>query len=260
MKYPRIWWRLALMSLQTQMSNPVASGGYLLGKLFRLVFFIIFLMAIFRHTDRLAGYSFEEAALFFLTFNMVDILAQLFFRGIYGIRSIVRDGEFDYFLIQPTHLILRVCFSTVDFLDIGTLIPVAGAILFLLRRIPSEWSAFSLFLYAALLVNGMIIAFAMHLAVAALAVWTQEMDNTIWIYRDLITLGRFPPSIYDLRMQWAITYVIPIIVMVSFPTQAALRALPPQLLITAVLMSGLSLAASLSFWKFSTRRYTSVSS
>jgi ABC-2 type transport system permease protein len=260
MKYARIWWRLAVMSLKTQMSNPVASIGYLLGKLFRLVFFIIFLMAIFRHTNQLAGYSLEEAAFFFLTFNAVDILAQLFFRGIYGIRSIVRDGEFDYFLIQPTHLILRVCFSTVDFLDIGTFLPVMGAICFLLKRIPGEWSAFSLFLYAALLANGMIIAFAMHLAVAALAVWTQEMDNTIWIYRDLITLGRFPPTIYDTRMQWAMTYVIPITVMVSFPTQAALNALSPHLLLSAVLMSGLTAAASLTFWQFATRHYTSVSS
>jgi ABC-2 type transport system permease protein len=260
MKYPRIWWRLALMSLKTQMSNPVASIGYLLGKLFRLVFFIIFLLAIFRHTDQLAGYSLEEAALFFLTFNAVDILAQLFFRGIYGIRSIVRDGDFDYFLIQPTHLILRVCFSTVDFLDIGTFLPVAAAIGYLLHRIPGGLSSYSLFLYITLLANGMVIAFAMHLAVAALAVWTQEMDNTIWIYRDLITLGRFPPSIYDARMQWAITYLIPITVMVSFPTQAVLGQLPFRLLATAGLMSGLSLTASLMFWQFSTRRYTSVSS
>jgi len=260
MKYLRIWWRLAMMSLKTQMSNPVSSVGYLLGKLFRLVFFIIFLMAIFRHTDQLAGYSLPEAALFFLTFNAVDILAQLFFRGIYGIRSIVRDGDFDYFLIQPTQLILRVCFSTVDFLDIGTLLPVGASIIFLLKKIPGEWTAGSLILYAALLMNGMVIAFAMHLAVAALAVWTQEMDNTIWIYRDLITLGRFPPSIYDVRMQWAITYAIPIAVMVSFPAQAVLRQLPLRLLLTAVLMSGLSLAASLTFWQFATRRYTSVSS
>jgi len=260
MKYFRIWWQLALMSLKTQMSNPIASGGYLLGKLFRLVFFIVFLMAIFRHTSQLAGYSLEEAALFFLTFNAIDILAQLFFRGIYGIRSIVRDGDFDYFLIQPTHLIWRVCFNTVDFLDVGTLIPVAGAIVYLFKRIPGLFTLHSAFLYSVFLMNGLLIAFAMHLAVAALAVWTQEMDNTIWIYRDLITLGRFPPSIYDRPLRLAMTYFIPIAVMVSFPAQAALGKLSWHALGVAILMSGLSLIASLSFWTFATQRYTSVSS
>jgi ABC-2 type transport system permease protein len=260
MKYPRIWWRLAIMSLKTQMSNPIASVGYLLGKLFRLVFFIIFLLAIFQHTDRLAGYTLPESALFFLTFNAVDIMAQLFFRGIYGIRSIVRDGEFDYFLIQPTHLIWRVCFNTVDFLDLGMLMPIFGTIFYLFKKIPGIFSLGPALLYAVLLMNGMIIAFAMHLAVAGLAVWTQEMDNSIWIYRDLITLGRFPPTIYDTPLRMAMTYGIPIAVMVSFPAEAALGTLSGRLLIVAVIMSGLSLGASLLFWQFSTRRYTSVSS
>ena len=260
MKYFRIWWRLALNSLKTQTSNPIASGGYFLGKLFRLVFFIIFLAAIFRHTDRLAGYSLQEAALFFLTFNAVDILAQLFFRGIYGIRSIVREGDFDYFLIQPTSLIWRVCFNTVDFLDVGTLLPVLGAIGYVLHEIPGGLSATSLLLYSGLLVNGLLIAFAMHLAVAALAVWTQEMDNTIWIYRDLITLGRFPPSIYDAPLRAILIYVIPVTVMVGFPAQAVLGRLTPGFLGVAVAMAGLSVAASLKFWQFATRRYTSVSS
>lgn len=259
-KYARIWWQLAVMSFKTQLSNPIASAGYLLGKLFRLVFFIIFLMAIFRHTDQLAGYTLPEAALFFLTFNAVDILAQLFFRGIYGIRGIVRDGDFDYFLIQPTHLIWRVCFNTVDFLDVGMLIPVFGTIAYLMRHLSVDVSLLSLGLYALLLMNGMVIAFAMHLAVAALAVWTQEMDNTIWIYRDLIMLGRFPPSIYDTPLRMAITYAVPIAVMVSFPAQAVLHTLPRFLFVVAFVMAGLSLGASLLFWQFSTRRYTSVSS
>src|SRR4051812_26464577 len=105
------------MSLATQANSPLSSFGYLLGKLTRAAFFLIFLVAIFKHTDALVGYTLEQAALFFLTFNIVDIVAQLFFRGIYGIRSIVRDGELDFFLIQPLNVLYRVSFNTVDFLD-----------------------------------------------------------------------------------------------------------------------------------------------
>jgi len=72
------------MSFAVQASSPLSSFGYLLGKMVRISFFLIFLSAIFKHTDALAGYTLEQAALFFLTFNIVDILAQLFFRGIYG--------------------------------------------------------------------------------------------------------------------------------------------------------------------------------
>lgn len=259
-KYARIWMRLASMSLASQLVSPLSSSGYLLGKLARLAFFLTFLWAIYRHTSSLAGYTLAQAALFFLTFNLVDILAQLFFRGIYGIRGIVRDGDFDYFLIQPTNLLWRVCFSTVDFLDVITILPVFAATAFVLRDIPGAWDAGSLAAYSVLVLNGLVIAFSMHVAVAALAVWTQEMDNSIWIYRDLMTLGRFPVDIYDGWIRAVLMLVIPIAIMISVPAKAALGLLSGRWAALAFVMAGLSLTASLTFWRFACRRYTSLSS
>src|ERR1043165_3187988 len=135
MKYFRIWRRLALMSFLVQMESFISSFGYLLGKLVRIGFFLFFLYSIFRHTDALAGYTLTEVALFFLTFNIVDIVAQLFFRGVYGIRSLIREGDFDYFLIQPANVLFRVAFNTVDFLDVLTIIPVLGVTWYVLSRI-----------------------------------------------------------------------------------------------------------------------------
>ncbi len=116
MKYFRVWRRLAVMSFLVQAESFVSSFGYLLGKFVRIGFFLFFLTSIFKHTDAIAGYSMEEIALFFITFNVVDIIAQLFFRGIYGVRSLIREGDFDYFLIQPTNILFRVAFHSVDFL------------------------------------------------------------------------------------------------------------------------------------------------
>src|SRR5216683_1504025 len=107
MRYLRIWGRLAIMSFMVQAES-----------------FLSFLFSIFKHTDALVGYTLPEVALFFLTFNIVDILAQLFFRGIYGVRSLIREGDFDYFLIQPVNVLYRVAFNMVDFLDVVTMIPV----------------------------------------------------------------------------------------------------------------------------------------
>jgi len=260
LKYARIWARLALMSYGVQAASPLSSFGYLAGKLLRVAFFLVFLVAIFRHTRALAGYSLEEAALFFLTFNLVDILAQLFFRGIYGIRGMVREGDFDYFLIQPVNVLYRVSFNTVDFLDVLTVIPVLGVTAYVIEKIPGGLAGHHLLAYALLTLNGLLIAFAIHIAVAALAVLTQEMENTIWIYRDLMTLGRFPAAIYDAPMRGILTFVIPIAVMISFPAQAYLGKLRPIWMWHACFVSAASVALSLWFWEFATRRYTSSSS
>ena len=265
MKYVRIWRRLAVMSFMVQAESFLSSFGYLLGKLVRLGFFLFFLYSIFKHTDALAGYTLPEVALFFLTFNIVDILAQLFFRGIYGIRSMIREGDFDYFLVQPTNVLFRVAFQTVDFLDVLTILPVFAITFHLLRLIAAHQGQpsnhqINMILYAILTLNGLLIAFAIHIVVAALAVLTQELENTIWIYRDLMTLGRFPSDIYDTPMRDILTFIIPVAVMVSFPAKAFLGKLDKVWLAHAFLMATTSLALSLYFWRFATRRYTSVSS
>jgi ABC-2 type transport system permease protein len=260
MKYFRVWRRLAVMSFLLQTESFISSFGYLLGKLVRIGFFLFFLFSIFKHTDALAGYSLQEVALFFLTFNIVDILAQLFFRGVYGIRSLIREGDFDYFLIQPANVLFRVAFQTVDFLDVVTILPVFAITFYLFRRIHMEAPIAHFFLYALLTLNGLVIAFAIHIAVASLAVLTQELENTIWIYRDLMTLGRFPSDIYDPPMRAILTFVVPVAVMVSFPAKAFLGRLSPAWMIQAGFMAMTSLALSLWFWTFSIRRYTSVSS
>lgn len=259
-KYLRVYWRLALMSFTSQATTPFSSFGYLLGKITRVAFFLIFLTAIFKHTDALAGYSLDEAALFFLTFNIVDIVAQLFFRGIYGIRAMVRDGDLDYFLIQPLNVLYRVSFNTVDFLDVATILPVLAVTGWVLHRIPQPLAWKPVLLYTVLITNGLLIAFAIHIAVASLAVLTQELENTIWIYRDLMTLGRFPSDIYDRPMRLILTFVMPIAVMVSFPAKAYLGQLPTIWIAHSAWMALLSVTASLWFWRYATRRYTSSSS
>jgi len=265
MRYFRIWRRLAVMSFMVQAESFISSFGYLLGKLVRIGFFLFFLYSIFKHTDALAGYSLPEVALFFLTFNIVDILAQLFFRGIYGIRSLIREGDFDYFLIQPANVLFRVAFQTVDFLDVVTILPVLAITFYVLRIIGGPGAAQVIplthwILYGLLILNGLLIAFAIHIAVASLAVMTQELENTIWIYRDLMTLGRFPSDIYDAPMRAILTFIVPVAVMVSFPAKAFLGKLGPWWLLHAFFMAMTAMALSLYFWQFATRRYTSVSS
>ncbi len=246
------------MSFLVQAESFISSLGYLLGKCVRIGFFLFFLFSIFRHTDAIAGYSIKEIALFFITFNVVDIVAQLFFRGIYGVRGLIREGDFDYFLIQPVSPLFRVAFNTVDFLDVLMIFPILGLAAFIIRQL--DVSFLQIVLYVILSLNGLLIAAAIHIAVASMAVLTQELENTIWIYRDLMTLGRFPSDIYSAPMRGILTFIVPVAVMISFPAKACLGMLSPYWLLHAFFMAMTSLTLSLHFWRFATRRYTSVSS
>jgi len=251
---------MAGMSLQAQLSYRLGSFGFLLGKLIRLLFFFAFVTAIFQHTETLAGYSLVETALFFLTFNIIDMTTQIFFRGIYGAQRSVRDGDFDFYLVQPCSPLFRMAGSMVDFLDILTLIPVLILIGIVFAHLPAGIGLGSYLAYFLLIANGIGIALAMHIFVAGLAVRTQELENAIWIYRDVMFMGKFPVDIYGKPARWALTYILPIAVMVSFPAKALLGILSPAWMFYAFALCLFLLALSAWFWLNSIQSYTSTSS
>ncbi len=258
-KYGRIWVRTASMAMQAQLTYRLGSLGFLIGKTLRLALFFAFVVAIFRHVDSVAGYTLEETALFFLTFNIVDMCAMIFFRGVYGARRIVADGDFDFYLVQPCSPLFRMVFSTVDFLDILTIVPVLVMTGMVFARLPpADWQAYAS--YALLLANGVVLMFSVHLAVAGLAVRTQEMDNAIWVFRNVMFMGRFPVDVYARPVRWALTVVVPVAVMTSFPAQAFLGRLAWAWAAFAVALSGASVVFAVWFWRDCVARYTSSSS
>lgn len=259
-RYWRIWIRMAAMSLQVQLSYRWGSLGFLIGKLIRLLFFFAFVAAVFQHTDSMAGYSLVETALFFLTFNLVDMTAQIFFRGMYGARRAISEGDFDFYLIQPCSPLFRMACSMVDFLDIITIIPVFIMMGMVFSRLPAGlgWPRYAAYLLLTL--NGVSIAMAIHIFVGGVAVRTQELENTIWIYRDIMFMGKFPVDIYGTAARWMLTLVIPIAVMCTFPAKALLGLLSPAWAAYAFGFNILLLACARLFWRGSVARYTSSSS
>ncbi|MFI5360801.1 MAG: ABC transporter permease [Elusimicrobiota bacterium] len=258
-KYFRIWVRTASMAMQAQLTYRLGSLGFLVGKMIRLVFFFAFVVAVFKHVQTVAGYNLVETALFFLTFNVVDMTAQILFRGVYGARRLVSEGDFDFYLIQPCSPLFRMVFSTVDFLDIVTLVPVLVMVAMVFARLPPlGWERFAA--YLALTVNGVALVFSIHVLVAGLAVRTQELENAIWIYRDVMFMGKFPVDVYAPAVRWVLTFGLPIAVMTSFPAKALLGILSPAWAAYALGLTAVLLFLSARYWRGSVARYTSSSS
>lgn len=259
LKYGRIWLRTASMAMQAQLTYRLGSLGFLIGKTFRLVFFFAFVMAVFKHVDSVAGYTLEETALFFLTYNIVDMSAMIFFRGVYGARRTVAEGDFDFYLVQPCSPLFRMVASTVDFLDVLTIIPVLVLTGMVFGHLPpAPWTAYAA--YFLLVGNAVALMFAIHVAVAALAVRTHEMDNAIWVFRNVMFMGRFPADVYARPVRLALTFVLPVAVMTSFPAQAFLGRLSTGWTAYALGLSSVATALSLWFWRDCVSRYTSSSS
>lgn len=229
------------------------------GKLVRFLFFFIFIIALLTKTQTLAGFSLYQTLLFFMTFNLIDITSQFFFRATYSIGWMINKGEIDFILTQPINSLFRIVSDVIDLLDLATLLPVMAVLGIVITRLETPITSANFISYLLLCFNALLIAFSIHVAIIALSILTQEISSEIWIYRDLMTMVRFPVDIYSRPIQFALTFLIPIAVMVSFPAKVLLGVLSWQWIILALLIGAMSFLSSIKFWHFALKKYSSIS-
>lgn len=259
-KYLKVWWLYTINTFAVQLN--VARWGvalFLFAKILRFATFTFFLVVLVKSTRILAGYNLDQVILFFLSFNLLDMVSQLLLREVYRFRVAIISGGFDFYLIKPLNPLFRSLFTGTDFLDLITLIPLIFAVLYFISKL-QLFGALNLASYLLMLLIGFLIALAFHILVLSLGVLTTEVDNAIFLYRDLIGMGRVPVDIYTEPIRGLITFVIPVGIMMSFPAKAVMGFLPWPFVIYAGLFAGFLLYFSLKTWQFAIKKYSSASS
>lgn len=256
MKNVKIFLLLAKYSLKTTFQNPLGIILFTIGKLIRFSMLFLFVYYLISNTTLLAGYSLTQTIIFYLTYNIIDSLAQLLFREVYRFRPLVISGELDSILLKPYHPFLRILVGGVDILDLiisFIYMLLAG---YFIMQIP-QVSLMQIVLYIALIANALIIATSFHIAVLALGILSTEVDHTIMIYRDITKMGTFPIDIYQQPIRFILTFIIPIGIMLTMPVKGLLGILTTELSIISFLIATTLVASSLLFWRYALSRYQS---
>ncbi len=259
-KYLKVWLQLAHISFAEQLATRFSSILFLVGKIARFALFLVFLISLTARSGGLAGYTADQAIVFFLVFNLADILTQLFFRGVYFFRQKVVSGEFDFYLVKPMNPLFRIIAGYTDFLDLITLFALAVYAFVFFRNSPLVITPQSAILFIVMLILSFLITLAIHIIVVAIGIITTEVDHTIMIYRDLTQMGRIPIDIYAQPVRIALTYLIPIAVMITVPAQALLGLISPSIIFISLLLTSFFLLLSLRLFRYALSQYSSASS
>jgi ABC-2 type transport system permease protein len=236
----------------------LALSTFLIGKIFRFIFFFGFLYFLLLGTKTLSGYSANQVIFFFLTFNLIDVITQFLFREVYKFRPMIINGDFDLVLVKPLNALFRVLMGGADVIDLVTIPPLIALTIyfgFLLHP-----SVLGILYYLILLFNGFLIATAFHIFVLSLAIVTLEVDHTVMIYRDLTSLGRLPIDIYKQPLQGFLTYLIPVGIMITLPAKAIMGLVGPLGILSAFLVGAIALFIAMRFWNYALTKYSSASS
>lgn len=253
----KIFFIFSKFALKTTFQTRLGIILLMLGKIVRFIFFFFLILLIFTKIKIIKGYTINQAIIFYLTFNLIDTTSQILFREVYRFKYSVVSGNFNLVLTKPYHPFLQILVGGVDYLDLIMLIPYMILTLYFLSLSSKIYDLASIMLYILLIINGLLIATAFHIAVLAFGIITTETDNTIMIYRDLTNLGRFPIDIYKNPLRDIFTFIIPVGVMMSFPAQALFNLLSWQKISYAFILTSVLLMSSLKFWSYGLKKYQS---
>lgn len=258
--YWRVWQIIASNALQEIFINRWTNALFTLGKVIRLVVSLTVLWLLKKNGVYIAGYSSDQAIIFFLTYQFIDLFGQVLFRGVYWFGNMIRNGELDFLLCRPINPLFQSLVGKPDLDDAFFLIPstLVSIVIAAQLQIHITWQSFLLYLF--LLANSMLFVTGFHILVLVFGILTTEVDNLIWTYRDVTRLGQFPITLYQEPLRTILFLVIPLGLMFTIPAQVLL-AVPSTygLFITCAVGIGF-LSLSLWAWNWGLKQYSSASS
>ena len=250
------WVRMSAMTFQSLISTRLASVLFLSGKIIRISLFFVFLLALKDKIQLLAGYNLDQLIVFFLVFNVFDLLGQIFYRGIYWYRNEIITGNFDFTLLKPLNPLFQVLCNHTDWLDIPALIMT---VIFLIIKLPTVRPV-ELLAFVLMGIVAMVLITAIHILVAAIGIMTTEVDHAIWIFRNLSQTARFPVDIYIEGVRFFLNFIVPIGLIFTVPAKALFGVLSWQWAMVTIAFTIAFYWLIIKFWHYALKQYSSVSS
>lgn len=256
----RVWLITANNALQETFANRFANLLFFTGKAVRLFVMILFLVLVKNQVKSFAGYSTDQMIVVFITYQIVDQVSQLIYRGVYMFGQQIRTGEFDFLLLRPINPLFASLTGKPDINDTIFLIPFSGVLYWLFSNLSLTITPLSTLIYILLLINAFLIATSLHILILVVGILSTEVDGTVWFIRDLAKLGQFPIDTYREPFRFALFFLVPIGIMITIPAQA-LVSYPTTLSLAATCFAGIMFFwISLQLWHYALRLYSSASS
>ena len=256
----KAWVILAKNNLQNQLLTLSSSMLFIVGKFFNFIFTLLTIYAIFSQANSIQGYSLNQAVIVVIIYNLLESISGFLFRSLYTFRPILLRGDFDMDLLKPLPSYFRPIFSGPDFLDLPLIIIQFVALVYYLVKFnfPITLPIFGLTLL--IFLNAIILAFSIHLSIAAFSIITTEIDSLVALYRNFGRAAVVPTDIYSNTFRFILNYIVPITVLFTLPAKAILNVLSTEGILYSCFLSYTFFLLAINFWRYSLRQYTSASS
>jgi ABC-2 type transport system permease protein len=221
-----------------------------------------FLLIVFSRVSALRDWKFEEMV-FLYGFSLIPV-------GIFNVFSwnlwmfpdrYLIEGRFDRVLLRPVSSIFQVLFESFRLESLESAVTGVVAVVWSSRRLAIRFDAADVVLFTLWAISGGVIYLAIFIGLTATSFWIEDRIGISPPVFNLMQFGRYPLTIYDAWVRFALSFVIPFAFASFYPTARFLDR--PEFLAyfwAVPLVAAITLSIALSLWKNGVARYHSTGS
>lgn len=226
----------------------------------RLVTGVVAIQLVFGFTTELGGWSESELyAVLGVHVLLGGVLATFVLPNMFRFMYEVKEGELDFALIRPVDAQLFISTRQIGFWNIVDIVVGVVVLGWAFSALGETISAVDLVLFALGLVCGALILYSVWMAFTTSAFWLIDTDDTATIITGLYDAGRWPIRIYPIWLQGALTAIVPLGIAITVPAEALTDRLTVSAMLTLLVVTVASVAASRAYWKWGVKNYSGAS-
>ena len=183
-----------------------------------------FVLVLFSKIPQLQGWSFYEI-LFLYAFSLVPLgFFNVVSWNLYEFGDIyIIQGRFDRILLRPVDTLFQVIFEKFRIESLQEVVTGLLIITVCVRRLHLAWTRADYFWFALMVACGAVIYLSVFLILTAVSFWFEDRVGIVPPVFNMLTFGRYPLTIYNVFIQFMLSWIIPFGFASFYPTTHFLR-------------------------------------
>jgi ABC-2 type transport system permease protein len=225
------------------------------------VLWVCLAVFLFGNVRSVGGWDLDRMLVLTGTYQLVMGVTNLLFeRNMGKLSEYVNKGELDYLLLKPIDSQFLVSTRFLALNQLPTILAAAVTVALGWYRMGLRPDALATLGYLVLLASAVVAFYALWFLTVTFVLWTGRIENIQFLVIPIMEMARVPTDLFRGLFRPLLTFVVPVALISTLPSQALLGLLDAWVALYAVGLAAALLWLSHRFWGYSLRRYSSASS
>lgn len=256
----RIFWSASISAEMEYRANFVMAA---LSSVMTLAGTVLMLYLFYRTGYEMGGWAWRDALAVVGAFTFLEgVQAAFMAPNRTRVTEHVREGTLDFVLIKPVDSQFWLSVRSVSLWGVPNIVLGLAILAYVIvtRETPPTHPGAGVLLAAGTLALAVLVLYSLGYLLSTISIWYVKLYNITMAMQALVETGRYPIPAYPAAYQVFFTFVLPVAFMTTVPAQFLTGRGTAAWLLGAVAVTALLLFASVAFWRYALRYYTSASS